>query len=105
MGRVTPGRKCSRIWFRGSQNARHSGLECSTGSEIDRTIVTVGITGYATVDSAEAMKKVPTIFLNLSPDEFRSSRRIERRKNAETIALRWERCEDQFIMFLMIEIA
>lgn len=66
-------------------------------SEIDPTIVTVVITGFATVSSAvEAMKKGAYDFLPkpFTPDEFRliARRGIERRKlMLEAIALRKER--------------
>lgn len=65
--------------------------------EIDPTIVTVVITGFATVSSAvDAMKKGAYDFLPkpFTPDEFRliTSRSIERRKLVlETIALRREK--------------
>ena len=75
-----------------------SGLEVlDRVQEIDRTIVTVVITGYATVSSAvEAMKKGAYDFLPkpFTPDEFRliTRRGIERRKlMLETIALRREK--------------
>src|SRR4030043_1740821 len=63
----------------------------------DNTIVTIVITGYATVDSAvEAMKKGAYDFLPkpFTPDEFRliTKRGLERRKlMLETIALRKEK--------------
>jgi signal transduction histidine kinase len=66
-------------------------------SEIDPTIVTVVITGYATVDSAvEAIKKGAYDFLPkpFTPDEFRviTQRGLERRRLVlETTALRRER--------------
>ncbi len=65
--------------------------------EIDATIVTVVITGYATIGSAvDAMKKGAYDFLPkpFTPDEFRiiTRRGIERRKLVlETIALRREK--------------
>src|SRR5512136_2073092 len=65
--------------------------------EIDATIVTVVITGFATVGSAvDAMKKGAYDFLPkpFTPDEFRliTRRGIERRKLVlETIALRREK--------------
>jgi signal transduction histidine kinase len=65
--------------------------------DIDNTIVTVVITGYATVDSAvEAMKRGAYDFLPkpFTPDEFRliTRRGIERRKlMLEAIALRREK--------------
>ncbi len=66
-------------------------------SEFDPTIVTVVITGYATVDSAvEAIKKGAYDFLPkpFTPDEFRviTQRGLERRRLVlETTALRRER--------------
>jgi len=66
-------------------------------SALDPTIVTVVITGFATVDSAiEAMKKGAYDFLPkpFTPDEFRliTRRGLERRKlMLETIALRREK--------------
>lgn len=66
-------------------------------SEIDPTIVTVVITGFATVGSAvDAMKKGAYDFLPkpFTPDEFRliTRRGVERRKLVlETIALRREK--------------
>lgn len=65
--------------------------------EFDPTIVTVVITGYATVDSAvEAIKKGAYDFLPkpFTPDEFRviTQRGLERRRLVlETTALRYER--------------
>jgi len=66
-------------------------------NELDATIVTVVITGFATVNSAvEAMKKGAYDFLPkpFTPDEFRmiTRRALERRKlMLETIALRREK--------------
>lgn len=66
-------------------------------TELDPTIVTVVITGYATVDSAvEAIKKGAYDFLPkpFTPDEFRviTKRGLERRRLVlETTALRHER--------------
>jgi len=66
-------------------------------NEIDPTIVTVVITGYATVSSAvEAMKKGAYDFLPkpFTPDEFRliTRRGLEKRRlELETIALRREK--------------
>lgn len=75
-----------------------SGLEVlEKVREIDETIVTVMITGFATVSSAvDAMKKGAYDFLPkpFTPDEFRmiARRGIERRKlMLETIALRGEK--------------
>jgi two-component system, sensor histidine kinase and response regulator len=66
-------------------------------TELDSTIVSIVITGYATVNSAvEAMKKGAYDFLPkpFTPDEFRliTKRGLERRKlMLETIALRKEK--------------
>jgi signal transduction histidine kinase len=75
-----------------------SGIEVLENvKELDPTIVTVVITGYATVSSAvEAMKQGAYDFLPkpFTPDEFRliTERGIERRRlTLETIALRREK--------------